>query len=109
MKPSELISHWEKTASGEMTRSAYHVALPMEDAAKLEALQQMYPKRSVEQLIGDLLSAALYELEESMPYVKGKNVVAHDELGDEIYEDTGPTSRFLELSQAKLKQLKAEG
>ncbi|WP_041523371.1 hypothetical protein [Gilvimarinus agarilyticus] len=106
MKPSELLGHWEKTASGEMTRSAYHVALPLEDAAKLEALQQMYPKRSVEQLIGDLLSAALYELEESMPYVKGQTVVAHDEMGDEIYEDTGPTSRFLELTQSKLKELK---
>jgi hypothetical protein len=106
MRPSELLNHWQQTASGAMTERAYRVALPIEDAAKLEALQQMYPKRSLEQLMGDLLSAALYELEESMPYIPGSTVVAHDELGDEIYADAGPTEQFLRLTQTKLKALK---
>lgn len=107
MKPSELMKHWEKTASGDLTSSSYPVRLPVEDAAKLEALLEMYPKRTAEQLIADLISSALYELEESMPYIKGRNVVEHDEFGDEVYEDAGPTARFLSLSQKKLRELKS--
>ncbi|MDO3382637.1 type 1 pili tip component [Gilvimarinus algae] len=106
MKPGELLAYWEKTASGRLTSTPYPVRLPLEDAAKLEALAQMYPKKSLEQLVADLLSSALHELEESMPYIKGSEVVAHDEFGDEIYEDAGPTSRFLSLSQQKLAELK---
>src|SRR5690606_3468334 len=71
MKPAELIAHWNKTTSGELTAHSYAINLPLEDAAKIQALALMYPKRTQEQLITDLLAAALYELEESMPYVKG--------------------------------------
>ncbi len=107
LKPGELLGYWEKTASGELTSNDYTVKLPVEVAAKLEALAQMYPKKTREQLIADLLASALYELESSMPYIKGSKVVAHDEFGDEIYEDAGPTSRFLQLSSENLKELKS--
>nr|WP_026286960.1 hypothetical protein [Gilvimarinus chinensis] len=106
MKPGELLSYWEKTASGELTSTDYKVRLPIEVAAKLEALAQMYPRKTREQLMADLIASALYELETSMPYIKGSKVIAHDEFGDEIYEDTGPTSRFLQLSSEQLKALK---
>ncbi|MNR30202.1 hypothetical protein D3C85_1476440 [compost metagenome] len=65
----------------------------------------MYPKRSVEELIGELVGAALEELEASFPYVKGSQVVATDEQGDPLYEDIGPTPRFLALSRRYLQQL----
>lgn len=105
MKVRQLLQHWEKTAKGELTRTSYSISLPVEDAAKLQALSEMYPKRPVEQLITDLLSAALREIEEEMPYIKGNKVVAEDEKGDPIYEDTGPTPRFLELTRKHLAQL----
>jgi hypothetical protein len=65
----------------------------------------MYPKRSVEELIGELVGAALEELEASFPYVKGSQVVATDEQGDPLYEDIGPTPRFLALARRYLQQL----
>ncbi|UTF60837.1 type 1 pili tip component [Gilvimarinus sp. DA14] len=107
IKPGELLTYWEKTASGELTSNDYSIKLPVEVAAKLEALAKMYPKKTREQLIADLIASALYELEASMPYIKGSKVVAHDEFGDEIYEDAGPTSRFLQLSSEQLKVLKS--
>ena len=45
------------------------------------------------------------ELEESFPYVQGQHVVATDEEGDPLYEDVGPTPRFLALSRRHLEDL----
>ena len=57
----------------------------------------MYPGNSAEELVSDLLSAALDELEAAMPYEAGDRVIREDEYGDPVYEDIGPTPRFLEL------------
>ena len=66
MKVSGLVHQWNQTASGKLTPNTYTVRLPVEDAAKLAALSEMYPKRTLEQLITDLLSAALSDLEGAM-------------------------------------------
>ncbi|MBT8768573.1 pilin assembly protein [Pseudomonas boanensis] len=105
MKIRELVRHWEQNAKGRLTRSQYNIHLDLESAARLAAIAEMYPKRSVEELIGELLGAALEELEASFPYVKGSQVVATDEQGDPLYEDIGPTPRFLALSRRYLQQL----
>ncbi len=104
MNVRDLLSIWEKTAGGELTVEQFAVRLPVEDAARLNALAEMYPRRSPEELITDLLSAALTEVEASLPYVRGSNVVATDEEGDPIYEDVGPTPRFLTLTRKHLER-----
>jgi len=108
MKVSELATIWEDTASGQLTHSSYTLHLSIEDAAKLEALAEMYPKRPTELLLSDLISAALNDLEISMPYIKGNKVIARDEMGDPMFEDLGPTPRFLELTRKHLDQIKHE-
>ncbi|MNG32678.1 hypothetical protein D3C84_1187490 [compost metagenome] len=79
----------------------------MEAAARLAAITEMYPKRQPEELLGELIGAALEELEKSFPYVKGSTVVATDEEGDPLYEDIGPTPRFLALSRRHLHDMSA--
>jgi hypothetical protein len=106
MKVSSLIQQWDQTASGKLTPTTYTVRLPVEDAAKLAALGEMYPKRTTEQLITDLLSAALSDLEGGMPYVKGSRIISEDEMGDPIFEDLGPTPRFLELTHKHMARIK---
>lgn len=105
MKIRELTQEWEHSAKGRVTQNSYQVRLPLEDAARLAALHEMYPKRSVEDLLTDLLSAALEEFEASLPYQAGDQVIAVDELGDPLYADAGPTPRYLELSRRHLKML----
>ncbi len=102
MKVRDLLSLWEKTASGALTADEYKVRLPVEDAAKLKALAELYPRRHIEELITDLLSASLDELESVMPYIRGSKVVATDELGDPMYEDVGPTPKYLSLTEKHL-------
>lgn len=109
MKISELVNHWNKTAANPMSIQSHAVHLPLEDAAKIEALAEMYPGRSKEQIITDLLRSALYELEAGMAYRPGHRVVAEDEMGDPIYEDVGETPRFSQLKKKHLQRLKAGG
>jgi len=108
MKIRELIRHWEQNAKGRLTASRYNIHLDIEAAARLAALAEMYPKRNIEELLGELIGAALEELEASLPYVKGSQVVATDEQGDPLYEDIGPTPRFLALSRKYLRELSAQ-
>ena len=103
MKVHDLLCLWEKTANGKLTLEQYSIHLPVEDAAKLQALAEMYPRRSITDLITDLLSAALNDVETGMPYISGNTIVARDEEGDPLYEDIGPTPRYLSLTQKHMR------
>lgn len=105
MKIRELARHWEQNAKGRLTKTAYSIHLDVEAAARLAALQEMYPKHHPEELLGELIGAALEELETSFPYVRGSRVIATDEEGDPMYEDIGPTPRFLALSRRYLEEM----
>lgn len=108
MTVRDLLRNWERHANGPITEATYSVHLPVEAAAKLAALEEMYPRRGQEQIITELLTAALQDLENSFPYQQGPRVVETDEMGDPIYEDVGPTPQFLELSRRHLSRLKQE-
>tara|TARA_R110000782_G_scaffold81533_5_gene161021 strand:+ start:1315 stop:1698 length:384 start_codon:yes stop_codon:yes gene_type:complete len=106
MKVRELLSLWEQTAAGTLTADSYDVRLSIKDAARLNALAELYPRRNIEELITDLLTAALDEMESVMPYQQGSKVVAFDEQGDPLYEDVGPTPRYLSLTEKHLSRYK---
>lgn len=108
MQIRELARHWENNAKGRLTHKRYQIHLELEAAARLAALAEMYPKRQPEELLGELISAALEEIEAGLPYIAGSQVVATDEQGDPLYEDVGPTPRFLALSRQHLQALLAQ-
>lgn len=105
MKIRELIKHWEEAASEPKTAHEYSIKLPIYDAAKVAALVEMYPGRTEEQILTDLLSAALSELSASFAYVAGAEVISHDDQGDPIYEDEGLTPRFHQLSRVHARRM----
>ena len=105
MKIRDLVKEWELSAKGTLSTHIYSIPLDVESAARLAALAEMYPKRRPEELLGELVGAALQELEASFPYVKGTKVVTTDEQGDPLYEDAGQTPRFLALARKHLKEL----
>jgi hypothetical protein len=104
-----LLDHWQQIAPPALTATEYAVRLPVDDAARIQALAEMYPGTTREQIITDLMGAALRELAASMPYVKGSKVISTDEHGDPVYEDAGPTSKFVELTRKHRKKLAAPG
>ncbi|GAB3101287.1 pilin assembly protein [Pseudomaricurvus hydrocarbonicus] len=102
----ELTEKWRQFGQGDLTLKPYDLAIPVVDRELLERLYQTYPRLDRAEILRDLLSAALRDMEQSLPYEKGSRVIATDEWGDEIYEDSGLTPRFLSLSkefQSKLK------
>lgn len=103
-----LLESWRETAAAPRTVSEYTVRLPVDAAAQLQALAEMFPGRTTEQLITDLLGAALQEVATAMPYVAGQKVISTDDQGDPVYEDVGPTPRFMELARRNRKRLEAE-
>src|SRR5246127_5810172 len=108
MSFKDLLASWRETAAQARTATQYAVRLPVDDAAPLPALAEMFPGRSPEQIITDLLGTALQEIETSMPYIAGKKVISSDEQGDPIYEDIGLTPRFVELTRKNRKKLESE-
>jgi hypothetical protein len=103
----ELLESWRETAAEPRTVNPYQVRLPIDDAARLQALAEMFPGRSAEQLISELLGTALEGIGAAMPYVAGKKVISTDDQGDPVYEDVGLTPKFIELTRKHRKQLEA--
>jgi hypothetical protein len=79
--------------------------LPLDDAARLHALVELFPGRSIEEIVTDLLGAGLDEIAAAMPYEKGPKVISRDDHGDPVYEDVGLTPRFVELTRKYKKNL----
>ena len=104
----DLISIWDQQASGEIAHEQYRVDLTVENAAKIEALSELFPRRTREQLIAELLTCALDEMIAAFPYVQGERIITHDEEGDPIYEDVGYTPRFLALVEKHINRERGE-
>ncbi|GGY45107.1 hypothetical protein GCM10011297_17650 [Bacterioplanes sanyensis] len=105
MKTTELLSHWQKNFGGQVTKNSYQLHLNVKDAARVEALVEMFPASSRERILSDLVSAALNDLAGQFPYQAGQQVIAEDEAGDPIYEDNGLTPTFLQLTRKHLSRL----
>ena len=108
MKIRDLANNWQRHASGEVAAREFTVKLPLHDAARIMALAEMYPARTENQIITELLSAALDELVEAFPYAEGEKVIAKDEYNDPIYEDVGLTPVFFDKTKKILRRLEAE-
>lgn len=109
MKIRDLLKHWSGTRQPRMTAETYAIHLPVEDAARIHALTEMYPGVPVEDILRDLLAAALAELEAAMPYEPGTKIASEDDFGDPVYEDAGPTPRFLALTRKHKDRLAPGG
>lgn len=108
MSFKDLLDSWRHDAAGPRTVDEYAVRLSLDDAARLHALSELFPGRTCEQLITDLLSAALHEVAAAMPYEPGRKVISRDDQGDPVYEDEGLTPRFMELTRKNRKKLEGK-
>ena len=107
VKIKALLESWQQHAAAPVSATDFAVRLPIDEAARLEALVQLFPGRTREQIIAELLGAALQEVAASMPYVPGKKVISTDDQGDPIFEDVGLTPRFMDLTRRARKQFEA--
>jgi hypothetical protein len=109
VKFKPLLDRWKKTAAPVRTAKEYAVRLPLDDAARLHALTELFPGQTVEEIVTDLLGAGLDEIAAAMPYERGPKVISRDDHGDPLYEDVGLTPRFVELTRKYKKNLETTG
>lgn len=105
MKVKQLAQKWGLNPKITKTSKAYEVRLKTTDVARISTIAEMFDVCCEEDVISDLLTAALDDFEASLPYKPGKKVVAYDEENDPIFEDTGLTPRFLKLKEEKLSEM----
>ena len=108
MRFKELLESWREDDAGARTATDYSVRLTIDDAARLQALVDLFPGRTREQIITDLLGAALQEIAAAMPYERGKKVISRDEQGDPVYEDAGLSPRFAQLTRKYRKEIESQ-
>jgi hypothetical protein len=109
VKFKPLLDRWKKDPVPVRTAKEYPIRLDLHDAARLQALAELFPGQPIEVLITDLLRAGLDEIEAAMPYERGPKVISHDDQGDPVYEDVGLTPRFVDLTRKFKKKLGAAG
>lgn len=108
MKPQDLTKVWDAPDNSKLTPKQISLRLPIQVAAKISALCEMYPRKSKTEIIGDLLATALDQFVEGLEYVDGKLLATLPDTHEEIYEDIGPRSRFSALTEKHLNELETE-
>jgi hypothetical protein len=109
VKFKALLDRWKKTSAPLKTAKEYAVRLPLEDAARLHALAELFPGQTIDEIVTDLLSAGLDEIAAAIPYERGPKVISRDDQGDPVYEDAGLTPRFVALTRKYKKNLETSG
>ena len=98
MKASDLVTVWGAPDNSRLTAKQYSFRLPVQVAAKLAALEELYPTRSRTQLVGDLLAAAIGEVEKNLPSYAGESLGRHPDSDEEMFVECGPISRYRRLA-----------
>lgn len=108
MKAVDLVTVWGAPDNSRVTAKQYSFRLPVHVAAKLAALEQLYPARSRTQLVGDLLSAAIADVEKTLPLYSGESIGRDPETGEEICELYGPLIKYREIAQQVYAQIEQD-
>lgn len=108
MKTKDLITIWSAPDPPRLAPKQFSIRLPMLVSAKISALCELYPKKTKTEIIGDLLTAALDQLEYDLPSQQGYAVGDDPQTGETIYEDVGIRSSFRYLTLKYLRELEKE-
>lgn len=109
MRTTDLHSIWDAPDHSRLTSKQYTVRLPIRVAAQLAALGEMYPRKTMTDLIGDLLAAGLDQLADDLPTKNvGEKPLGFREDGEAEWEQTGPGVTFAQLSRKYLEEFESE-
>jgi hypothetical protein len=106
MKTRDLITVWDAPDAPKLTPKQISIRLPIIVSAKLSALCDLYPRKTKTEIIGDLLTTALEQIEEEFPRVKGR--LENESEEGAVYEDVGKRNRYLKLTEKYLRELEEE-
>ena len=118
MKASQLHDVWSSPDNSRLTSKQFSFRLPTHIAAKIAALCEMYPTKNRTQIVADLLTSSLDELERNLPEGLGfpvedqrdyEQIAEHTgEEYEAVYYLGGAKGRFHELANQHYADLEKE-
>ena len=108
MNPETLIAFWSAPDNSRLTSKQYTFRLPTHIAAKLHALGDTYPTKTRTQIVADLLTSALKDIDRGMPVVEGRVLGKHPETGEDICELSGQRIAFHALANKHFAEIERE-
>lgn len=103
MEPKDLVKIWNAPDHSKLTPKQISLRLPIQVAAKISALCDLYPRKTKTEIIGDLLATALDQLYEGLPSRQGE-LLGMGEDGEPEYAEIGLRREFWQLTQKYLKE-----
>jgi len=94
---SSMLRAWDNHIIEHLPKEIREIPISKDDISKIEALAEVYQLPS-EDIVANLISSALREVEEKMPYIAGSKVVRIEE-GDPVYEDAGHMPDYLKAKE----------
>lgn len=89
----QLLQELERKAIEKATLTQIDIPVYQEDMVRLEALAETYGLTAGE-VASSLMRTILKEVEEKMPYRAGDKIIRLED-DEPVYEDIGPTPRYL--------------
>lgn len=119
MKSEHLHDLWSSPDNSRLISKQFSFRLPTHIAAKLAALVEIYPQKNRTQIVADLLTTALEELEKNLPYtiepIGELEQIEQDRLSVEagmepmtFYDVAGPRGMFRRLSNKYYEEYEKE-
>lgn len=108
MKQSTLVELWAAPDNSRLTTKQFTFRLPTHVAAKIHALCDLYPTKTRTQIVGDLLTSALADIDKAMPVFEGPSPDRDPETGEAIVELTGPRIDFYDLANKHFAEIERE-
>ena len=120
MKTAHLHDIWVNPDNSRLTSKQFSFRLPVHLAAKIAALCEIYPQKNRTQIVADLLTAALDDLEKNLPEKMGSSIHHEEEyierqiadhLGDEyeeLFQLGGPRAWFRNTANRHYIELEKE-
>jgi hypothetical protein len=67
MEPRDLVNVWDTPDNSKLIPKQWSIRLPIHVAAKINALCDLFPRRTKTEIISDLIATALAQLVEALP------------------------------------------
>ena len=108
MQSKDLLTVWSSPDNTRLTAKQFSFRLPVHVAAKLAALCEMYPQRTRTQIVADLLSTALADVEAAFPKVEGHARQRGPDSDSDLIEDIGPGTTYRRLANRHYAEIERE-
>lgn len=97
MKSNQLHDLWTSPDNSRLTSKQFSFRLPVHIAAKIAALCEIYPQKNRTQIVADLLTTAIDDLEKHLPEAPGEPVEENwnDDIAREVGEEEGVQLYYL--------------